>query len=262
MSKCPLSFFSFFKRKKDITFFSRLPYGEKVFPIQDSSTVNRKWKDLAKKQFAEYFKNSHPSKRLTGVHRCPGIKNIMDMGFIVSAPRDYYIQTTGDNKILKVWDNKDLAPSFKNDIGFFSPETFSEYMGDNLPVGAIDTLLKFHLPWNFSIPKDLIFIVMDVPYKDDNRFQACPGILDPLVSNELTFIYYWFVKEGIETIKRGTPLVQLIPISRSKPYTSWKMESAPDSFLQKIEMFKFARFGTKITNYDKLKTVSENLFYS
>lgn len=258
--KCPFSFLSSFK-KREIVFHCAIPYGQHIFPIEEASIANRSWIKNCLEWFKDYAKKAHPSQHLRSPHRCPGIKAIGNTGFIAKAHRDVIIETTGDGKTVQFWDNTDMPRDQQNDTGIFEPELFGDHLEKAKPLGAIRSVLKIDLPWMITAPKDIVFIVMGVPYNDDNRFQITPGLLDPLYACQLNAVMWWMVPKGIETIKRGTPLIQLIPIKRQKVYDSWRMQSASKEMMDKVNITTYAVASVQLANYSHLKEASNQLFY-
>jgi hypothetical protein len=55
---------------------------------------------------------------------------------------------------------------------------------------------------------------MPIPYNDDNRFMAAHGILKN--KNWMNIQLYWYVINGKETIKKGTPLCQYLLFKEEK----------------------------------------------
>ena len=55
--------------------------------------------------------------------------------------------------------------------------------------------------------------MIPIPYGDELYFENVTGILDPSISSEVHIQLRWKVLMGRQTIKAGTPMAQLIPIS-------------------------------------------------
>jgi hypothetical protein len=59
----------------------------------------------------------------------------------------------------------------------------------------------------------LKFLILPVSYSDSFEFEHVPGILDPGLSSEINLQLRWYVTNGVHTIKAGTPVAQIIPLS-------------------------------------------------
>jgi hypothetical protein len=57
--------------------------------------------------------------------------------------------------------------------------------------------------------------MIPIPYTDQFEIESCIGILDPSISSEIN-IQGYVNGFGEFTIKAGTPLAQLVPLSNSK----------------------------------------------
>ena len=255
--KCPYSLF----KKNEIVFHSKIHYGQNLYPIEEGSFQSREWYQHCLEWFKDFAKKAHPSAHLRSPHRCPGIKSIINTGFVIKAHRDIVIETNGDGQTIMFWDNTDLPAELQKDTGVFEPELFGDHLERAKPRGALRTLVKIDLPWLIEAPRDIVFLVTSVPYSDDDRFQIAPGLLDPLYALETNAVFWWMVKEGVETIKRGTPLIQLVPIKREKPYKSWRMQNITPDYQKKSDLATYALASTQIGNYNTLKIATEKTLY-
>jgi hypothetical protein len=243
-------------KKRKITFYSKIPHGDLIFPIVESKSVERSWKKKCVDAFKKHADESPLYKHVSGGHRCPGIMSLVNAGFIVKCHRDIYFETNGDGiAITSTQPNEDL--NLGEDISFMNSDVFATHI--KLPMGAVKSIAKIATPWFVEAPKDIQFLVLPVPYNEDNRFTVAPGILDPVLSSEINIMLWWFIQNGKELLRKDTPLAQLIPISKNNPVPSWEMSYKPHAFHSKTVALTYMSKCTRVTNYKKYKEVANQL---
>lgn len=221
---------------KKIIFFSITPGVKELFPIIHASEYRPKWVQKARDSFKEELKNNQGDK-FVHLYRCPGIFDLMKYGYIVSLPFDLTIETNGDkNTVSYILPSSDLK-------ALMATEPISAHM-DNKIVGffpvkpwALKTIIKITTPWYIIAPKNLKFLVIPIPYSDHYEFEMAPGILDPGHSSEINFQLQWNVTIGKRTIKAGTPICQIIPLSEDK--FDFEIRDATESDLKWIRMKRY-----------------------
>jgi hypothetical protein len=200
---------------REIVFFSTVNGVADAFPINYSKNFKFDWVEAVRKDYKEELdKNKHT--RFNHAYRCPGIFDLMGQGFIIPMPWDVSIETRGDGK--------DFAWSFPSgDLQeiFDSPLITghrSDAIAKNLPInpGSLSTIIKLNTPWHIIAPADVKFLMISIPYPDTFEFESAMGILDPGISSEINFQLKWNILDGIYTIRAGTPMVQLIPLTDEK----------------------------------------------
>ena len=77
-------------KKTWIRFYSLEPAVADLYPIKPASNHKRGWVEEERK------KSKCPMAGMLSVANCPGIKNLMSAGYIVPAPADFKVKTTGD----------------------------------------------------------------------------------------------------------------------------------------------------------------------
>lgn len=200
---------------KKITFFSITPGLKELFPVIPAHQYKPKWVSKARESFKEESKN-YEGDKFAHIYRCPGIFDLMKYGYIFTLPFDLTIETNGDKETVSyILPSTDLKLLMGTDpltahmdnkiVGFFPPKPWS-----------IKTILKITTPWYIIAPKNLKFLIIPIPYSDNYEFEMAPGILDPGLSSEINFQLHWNVVIGKRTIKAGTPICQIIPISEEK----------------------------------------------
>lgn len=142
--------------------------------------------------------------------------DLMSQGFIMPMPWDVSIETKGDG-IHFAWSfpSEDLQEIFKPPL---ITGHFSETMAKHLPVkpGSLSTIIKLNTPWHVIAPADVKFLMMPMPYPDTFEFENAMGILDPGISSEINFQLRWNILDGIHTLRAGTPMAQLVPLTTEK----------------------------------------------
>lgn len=194
-----------------IIFFSTSPGVADLFPVMPAVNHRPNWTHNVKESFKQTHREAK-GDRFTHLYRCPGIIDIMKMGFIVTLPWDVMIETNGDGKSFKwtlpstdlqhVMNSQFVSAHNDQATGFLPHKPYS-----------LKTIIKLNTPWYIVAPKNLKFLVIPVAYSEENDFEAMPGILDPGISAEINFQIRWNRLQGSKVLKAGTPMCQLIPIS-------------------------------------------------
>jgi len=200
---------------KKIEFFSVINGVTENFPVDHARNFKFKWVENARqdyKQVAEKLKGT----KYNHLFRCPGIFDLMNTGYIVPMPWDLTIETKGDGKHF-AWNYPDeaLKQTLKAElISAHLPETIAKHLPK--PPGTLESIVKLHTPWHIVAPKGVKFLMIPIPYGDEQYFENVTGMLDPSISSEVHIQLRWKVLMGRQTIKAGTPMAQLIPISEDK----------------------------------------------
>lgn len=196
-------------------FFSSIPGVKETYPIIKSSSYKRKWVENAASSYKEKIKDlENYQNTITGIVKCPGIFDLMNIGWILPAWCDFIIETTNDNiswRVPAMLDGITCGEDFnKSPISFISTDqpTMSVPMSDENHF----CLVKVNTPWVVDIPKNWKLLILPVSYSDELRFESTQGIIRPSEHMEINPQLLWKVKNGTELVKAGTPLCQLIPI--------------------------------------------------
>lgn len=196
---------------KKIEFFSTVDGLADACPIIKASEYRPAWMSLAREEYIKMKKQRND--RFSHVYQCPGIFDLYNHGFIVTLWHDVIIKTNGDDKgfawiipasdLTELNEKKTLITTHDNSIGKFIP----------VRPGSIPQVVKFNTPWHVVAPKGVKFLMMPIAYPDSFEFESTVGILDPGISSELNIQVNWNIKYGERTLKAGTPLAHLIPLS-------------------------------------------------
>jgi len=198
--------------KKKIIFASKIKGISDVYPIIPAK--NYKWR------WAEAMREDHKKvnaelkgKPYTHTFRCPGIFDIAAKGYIIPLPWDVTIETTGDGINF----NADL-PGGQIERLLETPPVDAhshDTISRDVPKGpgVLKTVIKLHTPWQIIVPEGLKFLMLPIPYPDTFEFENFAGVLDSAHSSEVHIQLKWKKLLGRHTIKAGTPMAQLIPLS-------------------------------------------------
>lgn len=233
----------FGKKKKSASFvdFYSIQTGvADVFPIVRASSIKRNYQD------ATYANTDAETKN------CPGIKYITSAGWIVPAPADFVIKTNGDGVSLEWHETYRFSKGDHGMESYISTHTSSqsEPLISN-PEETLKTVVKVETPWRLSTSDDLVLLQLPVTYNNESRFQAATGILDPRYSHYINVQLFWKEMNGSTTISAGTPLCQLIPISRKTLNLSTidvTIRDADSDDLQKEKAFNYANNCVILSN--------------
>ena len=193
---------------RKIEFFSTVPGVAETFPILPAKEVMPNWVQVAR---ADYMKSD---KREQTVVRCPGVIDLLTTGYVIQAWHDFDIIFT-DEKVSIVIPDKGI-----NDVlGKHSLQIqTAEGLAKNIPKRPWSQrpILKINTPFQVFAPKGVRFLMIPLPYTEHFDLESNPGILDPGYSTEINVQCYMNMGNGKRTIKAGTPLAQLIPLTDEK----------------------------------------------
>jgi hypothetical protein len=211
-----------------------------------------------------YKKLDHTIENKT-VKGCMPFLDTLTSGYILKMPQDFYIRHNVDNKNEKEEIIKDSFQTF----GLYDQSAILHAKSINLNSGidihSVKQLkgsslieknknLPFYKivnPWKIKTPKGYSCLFVSPLNNSDDRFSIIPGIVDTdTFPNEINFpIVINGDKYPVleDTIKKGTPYVQVIPFKRD----FWKMIVKPrkQKEIQNSRLF----YGLNILNIYKEK---------
>jgi hypothetical protein len=200
----------------------------------------------------EYYKKdikrekdpSCPFVKIRNTAKCPGIRDLANAGYIIRLHKDIRIITNGDGTTLNC--ETLTETNDKKDVGFFNQYQYTDFI--KTPENSVKTVLKINTPWIFDHSK-YCFLQIQPSFFGECRFTVIEGILDPLNSREINIIMLWNVLDGVEILRAGTPICQLIPIKRKfLP----KLEVGYDNKNLKQKLINYSTFNNSV-NHDYLK---------
>jgi hypothetical protein len=199
---------------KKIEFFSTIDGMTDLSPIIEAKDYRPAWVAKCREDYVDFKERT---EGLRGVHayRCPAMFEIMQEGFLLTAPWDIIIETEPG----KMWDFKWTVPDAELANLMDVPLVVShKEAAQHIPVpkGALNTIVKIATPWHVVVPDNLKLLVLPLSYDDNVEYYSVPGLFDPGHSSEINVQLRWFNNNGRITIKTGTPLAHVIPLSEHK----------------------------------------------
>jgi hypothetical protein len=234
------------KEEPYIRFYSLEPGVVDLFPIIPSSRLVR--------PFMEQEQVGDLPETLSSKN-CPGIRKIISTGWVVPAPADFIIQTNGDGVSMEWREPYRFNKVSEGRDAYVSGHTRSqvEPLIDD-PNTTLKTVIKLETPWRVEASDDVMLLQLPVTYNNESRFTAATGFLDMKYGHVLNVQLFWNVLNDKTLVRAGTPLCQLIPVSRkSLSLSSYdvKIENANDRDKEKERAFNYAA-NCVILNHDSL----------
>lgn len=218
-----------------VRFYSLEPGVLDLFPIVSASTVKRK--------FMEDDQVGDMPETLSSKN-CPGIRKVISSGWIVPAPADFIIQTNGDGVSMEWKEPYRFSKISPGRDAYVSGHTRSqvEPLLDN-PDTTLKTVVKLETPWRFEASDDIMLLQLPVTYNNENRFTAATGFLDARYGHTLNVQLFWNALNEKTLVRAGTPLCQLIPISKkflSLANYNVSIDNATERDKEKEQAFNYA----------------------
>jgi hypothetical protein len=232
---------------------------------EDYFYIKEDYPTPAKLNIPEWFKKLEHSALNKTVKGCMPFLDSLTAGYILKMPQDLYIRHNVDNKNEKGEEFKDsfqtyglhdasqvlYAKSINLNSGI---DTHSTKQLEGSPFIKKNKNFPFYKivnPWKIKTPKGYSCLFVPPLNNSDDRFSIISGIVDTdTFPNEINFpIVLNGDKYPVleDTIKKGTPYVQIIPFKRE----SWKLELKPrkQKEIQNSKLF----YGLKFLNVYKDK---------
>ena len=196
--------------KPKLQFVSYVPGIVDLHPIKPASEFKFSWIKSVMTQYKQAKDlGSYPSH----VARCPGIFDLLKIGYIVPMPFDLHLDIFPDSETVFKWEvnNESLLSMLDN-----QPVQMHMTMGDHSPPDCLKHPLKINLPWKVFVPRGVKLLINPIPYPDIHFFKAVSGIWDVSQSPQLN-VQMWMNKTPNQyVIKAGTPMMHIIPLTDKK----------------------------------------------
>jgi len=173
----------------------------------------------AVKKLPEFYKKLpeqvDESPQSSTAKRCIPFLEAASAGFVIPMWAEMFVRVDDENLQLEFPENFPLDES----IGYHGYPQLQNYpLADKLPHGQ--TLMKFINPWIIKTPPGVSCLFTSPLNRFEDRFKIIDGIVDTdTYYNNINFPFVWTGSPGEYTVKKGTPLVQVIPFVRSKALT-------------------------------------------
>jgi|LauGreDrversion4_2_1035121.scaffolds.fasta_scaffold29647_2 hypothetical protein len=193
---------------KKIEFFSSIEGVAGAFPIRPAQEVIPKWVYAAK---TDYMKSD---KKDIHIYKCPGIFDMFTTGYIISNWIDVEIKTNEVGFNVTIPD-----PTLQDLLGKdIIQSQVHDGLAKHIPKKpwSVKSILKLNTPWHVITPKNVKLLILPLPYPDTFEFESAIGVLDPSISTEINIQGYWNLQNQSHTIKAGTPLAQIIPMTEQQ----------------------------------------------
>ena len=171
------------------------------------------------KEYKELYRLHKKNYHILTVKTCIPFLDSMTAGYIIPFDQDYLIDP--------VEDDFSITPANRqhDDFGFHNesqlPKTWQKTMGKNAG--------KFHNKWLIKTPPGYSCLFIKPMNRMENRFEIIPGIVDTdEYVNLINFPFILHKKDEQFLIKKGEPMVQVIPFKRE----AWKKWSG--FYLEKL----------------------------
>jgi len=222
-------------KKDKIIFFNSIEGLAETYPIIYAKDYKPKWIDDLRKDYISKTKNKTQDSRLLHLYRCPGIFDLLKEGFYITMWHDINITTEGDKKKFH-WELP--SPWLQDQMEMQLLTVHAENTAlMPYPDYSMNVILKLNTPWHVIAPKGLKLLLLPVSYPDTYDYVATTGILDPSISNEINVQLFWNNLNGRITIKAGTPICQVIPLSDKKYDLICRYKNSNDELWEKKKKF-------------------------
>lgn len=194
-----------------IEFYSLIEGIDLMYPPVPYSKIKMNWVAGAKEAYLRTL-DQKVGDNVGGSHLCSGIRELLDIAYVIPAWHDLIIKTNGDLEFFEWKTPKTNATLLKEyeAIEYFGKEMFGDHT--NLPPQTLKTILKFPTPWRVKLPKGYGLLYMPLHYADENRFTSLTGVLEPEVNNALNAVLFWHEVNDEILVKAGTPLFAVVPV--------------------------------------------------
>ena len=161
----------------------------------------------------EWYKNqsSYDDFGNPTIKRCLPIFDAMSFGYFLVSQSDITVDSTNPGGLVVTSDN-----DFNGVL--FSQHDLQQYDKYPVPSGYHNHVLRIHPMWSVQTPKGYSALFINPINNGSKNISAITGLIDTdnfISDGHLSF----FVKENtIFKIKKGTPIIQVLPIKRE----SWE----------------------------------------
>ncbi len=234
-----------FLNKPKLIFYTEYPEITESYPIIPASDYKRKWVKSCSLAFKKYANVTDGRASTATVMKCPGMRNVMEAGYIITTWHDFTIETKDDefevfypnflHEFLK-------SVNFKNRL-IESFDTRKSPM--KIPTGNnFKHIIKIFSPYCFDVPKGYELMILPIQYDDDPKFTACSGSIDGFHS-DFNIHVLWHESNGRVTIPAGTPLCQLV--LRKKEKYGLEQKTVTDLIRRKAGIDRLRKFNKFIS---------------
>jgi hypothetical protein len=195
-------------------------------PYPAAKNIPEWWKEIPKYSNSENVLKLDPKATIT-VKQCAPVLDMFTSGYIIPLWADIlvsqingepHVQWATSANVLDSWDSKQSS-LFKQPIGFNK------------------TAFKYLHGWKIKTPPGWSSMFIHPASYQDLPIRAIPGIVDTDILDSLINCPF-FIKDGFEgVIKKGTPMVQVIPFKRENWISEFSKQESIKSFFDAEKIF-------------------------
>lgn len=142
------------------------------------------------------------------IKKCPGILDLLSMGYLLKTPCDIYVDATGEKLTWQV------HPVHQESVTLHTREQVEGWDFDRTE--WMDDIFRIHPMWVIGTEKGYSTLFIQPSFHTDLPFELVPAIIDTdMYISDGPFSMR--IKRGFKgVIEAGTPLVQCIPFKREE----------------------------------------------
>lgn len=213
------------------------------FTSYNPNTIKHSRPILASKVQPEWWKRMKINEIVRGdkqqtIRACPAMQDWLTMGYYLVAEADVVVQVGQDfdddgGTQASAWSYTEAKIGSSSHPDTQMANAVEPEKQQGLPV---KDAFKFRNPWNIKTPDGYSTLYLDPFLHQNHYFSVWPGIIDTdkfnLNMDNAQIIFYPKVNHSF-VIKKGTPLVQIIPFRREEWASSAQIKT-PQSFIDNL----------------------------
>ena len=193
---------------------------------------------LAKSISPDWWKNAKVAMHVKGlftktIRSCPAMDDWLKSGWYITANRDIEVLMYEEQSATReLKEDGDRFPPYISSPSHPTHQVLGsfEYLGENAPV---KDAFKMRNPWNIKTPPGYSCFYLDPFLFQNEYFATWQGIIDTDKFNtnqdNSQIIFYPKVNHSF-TIKKGTPMCQIIPYKRDTWTATYQLRSTKNWF--------------------------------
>lgn len=179
--------------------------------------------------------NLRSGGKIGTMRKCPAVEDAMHAGYTLYFPADTYFDATGERVIMEHMNFLGKEADVEH-LKYGLAQNIEAAKGYQSAFDFHEQLLKLNTYWGIRTPKGYSSLITHPLGRTDLPFYMVDAIVD---TDEYTAMspYSFFIKKGFKgTIKRGTPMMQVIPFKREDEWTIEITDVDKERFLRKATL--------------------------
>jgi len=178
---------------------------------------------------------------------CPSFPDFFSQGYIIPAWQDFKIKYDKSKETYEY----EMPSAYFPIIGTHHNKQFLDHAEAQVNGIPVDFIFKLTSPWKVITQKGYSILQIPLFYHFDNKFNALPGVIDADILHDIN-IQITYPENTTELfIKRGTPLVMLIPFKRQNYNLEVRYQTDDD--IKKIEKAKINLHSMFFGSYRRMQ---------